>query len=76
MINPINVFVTPKVFANMGMAGIMSPKPIATKKEIVVSTDTSRGSPLNGEFNFKLLILLLHLGEPLHGHGYLVAVFL
>lgn len=49
MIKPIKVFVTPKVRAKIGMAGIIRPKPIATRNEIVVSTDTSRGSPLNGE---------------------------
>ena len=49
MIKPISVFVTPKVWAKIGIAGIMRPNPMATKKEIVVSTETSRGSPLNGE---------------------------
>lgn len=76
MIKPIKVFVTPKVRAKIGMAGIIRPKPIATRKEIVVSTDTSRGSPLNGEFNFKRAILLRHLGAPRHAHGYPAAVSL
>ena len=34
MIKPIKVFVTPKVRAKIGMAGIIRPKPMATKKEI------------------------------------------
>ncbi len=76
MIKPIKVFVTPKVRAKIGMAGIIRPKPIATRKEIVVSTDTSRGSPLNGEFNFKRVILRQHLGALMHAHGYLGAVSL
>lgn len=76
MIKPIKVFVTPKVRAKIGMAGIIRPKPIATKKEIVVSTDTSRGSPLNGEFNFKRATLQQHLVELKHAHGYLEAVSL
>ena len=74
MINPINVFVTPKVFAKIGIAGIINPKPIATRNEIVVKTDTSRGRPANGERNFKLTTLQLHLDERLHALGYLVAV--
>jgi hypothetical protein len=49
MINPINVFVTPNVWAKIGMAGIISPNPIATRNEIVVKTETSRGSPENGD---------------------------
>ena len=76
MIKPIKVFVTPKVRAKIGMAGIIRPKPIATRNEMVVSTDTSRGSPLNGEFNFKRAILLWHLGAPRHAHGYPAAVSL
>ncbi len=46
---PIKVFETPKVFAKIGIAGMINPKPTATRKEIVVSTETSLGSPLNGE---------------------------
>lgn len=76
MIKPIKVLVTPKVRANIGMAGIIRPKPIATRKEIVVSTDTSRGRPLNGELNFKRATLQQHLGERMHAHGYLVAASL
>ena len=72
MINPINVFVTPKVFAKIGMAGIISPNPIATRNEIVVRTDTSRGSPVKGERNFKLSTLQLHRGEQSRVLGYLV----
>jgi hypothetical protein len=46
---PIKVFETPKVLAKIGIAGMINPKPTATRKEIVVSTETSLGSPLNGE---------------------------
>ena len=49
MIKPIRVFETPKVFAKMGIAGIIRPKPTATRKEIAVSTETSFGSPLKGD---------------------------
>ncbi len=76
MIKPISVFVTPKVWAKIGIAGIMRPNPMATKNEIVVSTETSRGSPLNGEFNFKLSTPRQHLDERLHVLGYLEVVFL
>ncbi len=48
-IRPIKVFETPNVFAKIGMAGMINPKPTATRKEMVVSTETSLGSPLNGE---------------------------
>lgn len=72
----MSVFVTPKVLAKIGIAGIIRPKPIATKNEIVVSTDTSRGSPAKGDFNFKLSTLLQHLGAHWHALGYLAAAFL
>lgn len=57
MINPINVLVTPKVFAKIGIAGIIRPKPIATKKEIEVSTATSRGKPRKGDLSLKRAFL-------------------
>jgi len=50
MINPIRVFETPKVLAKIGIAGMIKPKPTATRKEIEVSTETSLGNPLKGEF--------------------------
>ena len=50
MINPMSVLETPKVFAKIGMAGIIKPKPTATRKEMEVSTETSLGNPLKGEF--------------------------
>ena len=75
-ISPISVLVTPNVLANIGIAGIIRPKPIATKNEIEVSTDTSRGSPVNGERNLKLASLQLHLDGPLHVLGCLGAVSL
>jgi hypothetical protein len=51
MINPIRVLETPNVFAKIGIAGMINPKPTATKNEIVVRTDTSLGRPLKGELN-------------------------
>ena len=48
-INPTNVLETPKLLAKIGIAGMINPKPMATRKEIVVSTETSRGSPVKGE---------------------------
>jgi hypothetical protein len=70
IIKPISVFVTPKVLAKIGIAGIIRPKPIATKNEIMVSTDTSWGSPAKGDFSFKLSTLLQHLVWRWHAHGY------
>ena len=49
IIKPINVFETPKVFAKIGIAGIIKPKPTATRNEIEVSTETSFGSPVKGD---------------------------
>jgi hypothetical protein len=40
---------TLKLLAKIGIAGIITPKPTATRKEIEVSTETSRGSPSKGE---------------------------
>ena len=54
MINPIKVLETPKVFAKIGMAGMISPKPTATRKDIEVSTATSLGRPRKGELNLIL----------------------
>ncbi len=54
-IKPIAVLFTPKDAANIGMAGMIKPKPIATKKETVERIATSLGSSLNGFFSFKLL---------------------
>jgi hypothetical protein len=51
MINPMRVLETPNVFAKIGIAGMINPKPTATKNEIVVRTDTSLGRPLKGELN-------------------------
>jgi hypothetical protein len=44
-IKPIRVLDTPKVWAKIGIAGTINPKPIATRNEIDVSTETSRGRP-------------------------------
>lgn len=57
IINPIKVFETPNDLAKIGIAGIIKPKPTATRKEIEVNTATSLGSPLKGEFNLIFLSL-------------------
>ena len=54
MINPIKVLETPNVLAKIGIAGIISPKPTATRKDIEVNTATSLGRPLKGELNLIL----------------------
>ena len=54
IINPIKVFETPNDFAKIGIAGIISPKPTATRKDIEVNTATSLGRSLKGEFNLIL----------------------
>ena len=51
MINPIKVFETPNDLAKIGIAGMISPKPTATRKEIEVNTATSLGRSLKGELN-------------------------
>ena len=54
MINPIKVFETPNDLAKIGIAGIINPKPTATKKDIEVNTATSLGRSLKGELNLIL----------------------
>lgn len=49
MIKPIKVFETPKVLAKIGIAGMIKPKPTATKNEIAVRTETSFGRSLKGD---------------------------
>lgn len=56
-IRPIAVLVTPKEEANMGMAGMIKPNPIATKNETVERIATSRGRLRNGFFPFKLTLI-------------------
>ena len=46
----MRVLETPKVLAKIGIAGIIRPNPTATRNEIEVSTETSLGNPLKGEF--------------------------
>jgi hypothetical protein len=46
--NPIAVLVTPNEEAKIGIAGIIKPKPIATKKDTVERIATSLGISLNG----------------------------
>jgi len=48
MIKPIAVLLTPKDAANIGMAGIIKPKPTATRNETVESIATSLGRLANG----------------------------
>ncbi len=54
IINPIKVFETPNDLAKIGIAGIINPKPTATRKEIEVKTATSLGRSLKGELNLIL----------------------
>lgn len=73
-INPTSVFETPKVRAKIGIAGMINPKPIATRKEIVDSTETSRGRPAKGDLKVRIFIRSprqLHLVEPQRAHCYL-----
>ncbi len=56
-IKPIAVLFTPKKAAKIGIAGIIRPKPIATKKETVERIATSRGRSLNGFSRFKLTLI-------------------
>ncbi len=56
-IKPIAVLFTPKEAAKIGIAGIIRPKPIATKKETVERIATSRGSSRNGFSRFKLILI-------------------
>lgn len=54
---PIAVLLTPKEAANKGIAGMIRPKPTATKKATADRTATSLGSSLNG-FLLDLLVLM------------------
>jgi hypothetical protein len=53
-IKPIAVLLTPKEEAKIGIAGIIKPKPIATKNETVESIATSLGRTRNGFSLFNL----------------------
>ena len=48
IINPIAVLLTPKDAAKIGIAGIIKPKPTATKKATAERIDTSRGNCAKG----------------------------
>ncbi len=48
MIKPIAVLLTPKDAANIGIAGIINPKPTATKNETAERIETSRGNCAKG----------------------------
>ncbi|MFM7501395.1 MAG: hypothetical protein ACKO3D_04895 [Actinomycetota bacterium] len=48
------MFETPNDLAKIGIAGIINPKPTATRKEIEVNTATSLGRSLKGDLNLIL----------------------
>lgn len=56
-IKPIAVLFTPKEAAKIGIAGIIRPNPIATKKETVERIATSRGRSRNGFSRFNLTLI-------------------
>jgi hypothetical protein len=57
MIKPIAVLLTPKDEAKIGIAGIIKPKPTATKNATADKTETSRGSWAKG-FLLNLLFFI------------------
>jgi hypothetical protein len=57
IINPIAVLFTPNDDANIGIAGIINPKPTATKKDTAERIETSRGKCAKG-FLPKVLIFI------------------
>ena len=63
MIKPIAVLFTPKDAAKIGIAGIINPKPTATKKETAERIETSRGSCAKG-FLTKVLIFIYPTASP------------
>ena len=73
-IKPIAALLTPKDLAKTGIAGMMIPKPTATKKDAATRIDTSRGRSLNGDrINPVTLLPLLH--EQLHTLDLIAEVF-
>jgi hypothetical protein len=48
-IKPIAALLTPNDLAKTGIAGMMIPKPTATKKDAATRIETSRGRSLKGE---------------------------
>lgn len=63
IINPIAVLLTPKDAAKIGIAGIIRPKPIATKNETVERIATSLGNFANG-FLPKFLSFIYPTASP------------
>ena len=57
IINPIAVLLTPNDAAKIGIAGIIKPKPTATKNATADKTETSRGSWAKG-FLLNLLFFI------------------
>ena len=55
MIKPIAVLLTPNEAAKIGIAGIINPKPTATKNETAERIETSRGNCAKG---FLLCLLI------------------
>lgn len=55
---------TPKDLAKIGMAGMINPKPTATKKATAVRTETSLGNSDKGDVN--LLIIRAPLPQNPH----------
>jgi hypothetical protein len=51
------VLLTPKEAAKIGIAGMIKPKPIATKNETVERIATSRGRSRNGFSLFKFTLI-------------------
>ena len=56
-IKPMAVLLTPKEAAKIGIAGMIKPKPIATKNETVERIATSRGRFRNGFSLFKFTLI-------------------
>jgi hypothetical protein len=56
-IKPIAVLLTPNDAAKIGIAGIINPNPIATKKETVERIATSRGRSRKGFSLFKFTLI-------------------
>jgi hypothetical protein len=62
-IKPIAALFTPNDLAKTGIAGMIIPKPTATKKDAAIRIDTSRGKSLKGEpFKPSALERTCHLG--------------
>jgi hypothetical protein len=63
MIKPIAVLLTPNEAAKIGIAGIINPKPTATKNETAERIETSRGNCAKG-FLLSFLIFIEPTASP------------